>query len=693
MTHEMHQKVMPSHLQRDAYLYVRQSTLHQVLENTESTTRQYALRERAVALGWAPDRVVVIDSDLGQSGTATDREGFARLVADVGMGRVGVVLGLEVSRLARTSVDWHRLLEICALTDTLILDEDGLYNPGHFNDRLLLGLKGTMSEAELHVLRARLQGGILSKASRGELKIPLPVGLVYGPDGAVALDPDRQVQTALELFFVTFRQTGSACATVRRFREEGLLFPRRVQSGAHQGEIVWAPLYHWRALRILKNPRYTGAFVYGRSRERRVASGRGEREVLPRDQWHTFLPGAHPGYITWAEYEDNLRRLGENAQAHGADRRRSPPREGPALVQGVVLCGRCGGRMTVRYHCRGDRLLPDYMCQKDGIEQGERICQQVPGWSLDEAIGDLLVETVTPLALEVALTVQQELAANVEEADRLRRQQVERARYEAELAQRRYLRVDPDNRLVADSLEADWNRKLQGVAAAQEEYDRRCQIDQCRLDEEQRAQILAVARDFPRLWREPATPDRDRKRMVRLLVEDVTLRKDAQITAHVRFRGGATRTLILPIPQPSWQIWQTAPAVVQEIDRLLDEHTDGEVAALLNERGVHPGQAARFTTRIVARLRRTYHLADHATRLRRAGLLTLAEVAAQLGVCIATVRRWQQADLLVAYPINDKGEYLYAVPPTDAPLKWKHKGLASRPEAVSHKLQEVQCGA
>ena len=315
MNHELHQKVTASHLQRDAYLYVRQSTLRQVMENTESTTRQYALRERAVAFGWRPEQVVVIDCDLGQSGASTNREGFGRLVAEVGLGHVGVVLGLEVSRLARTSVDWHRLLEISALTDTLILDEDGLYNPGYFNDRLLLGLKGTMSEAELHVLRARLRGGILSKASRGELKTLLPVGLVYGPDDAVVLDPDRQVQAALHLFFETFRQTGSAGATVRRFREGGLLFPRRLRTGVHQGEVVWAPLLHWRALRVLKNPRYAGAFAYGRSQGRRGVTGQEERRIVPREQWHTFLPGAHPGYITWAVYEENLRHLWENAQA------------------------------------------------------------------------------------------------------------------------------------------------------------------------------------------------------------------------------------------------------------------------------------------------------------------------------------------------------------------------------------------
>lgn len=430
MTAELQQKVTVAHLQRAAYLYVRQSTLRQVLENTESTKRQYALRERAVALGWPPDRVVVIDSDLGQSGAAGDREGFQELVAAVGIGEVGMVLGLEVSRLARSSADWHRLLEICALTDTLILDEDGLYNPGHFNERLLLGLKGTMSEAELHVLRARLIGGILAKARRGELQMALPAGLVYALDGTVILDPDRQVQDRLRTFFETFRRTGSASATVRSFRVRGLLFPRRLRGGPHQGELAWGPLLHWHALRLLKNPRYAGAYAFGRTRSRKTVSGP-DTHAVPREQWHALLPDAHPGYISWAEHEDNLRRLQENAQAQGQDRRKSPPREGPALLQGLVICGRCGQRMTVRYKAHQGRLLPIYVCQRDGIAKGQPICQQIVGADLDAAIGDLLVAAVTPLALEVTLAVQQELAARAEEVDRLRRQQVERARYEA----------------------------------------------------------------------------------------------------------------------------------------------------------------------------------------------------------------------------------------------------------------------
>jgi len=691
---ELHQKVRASHLKRDAYLYVRQSTLRQVFENTESTKRQYALRDHAVALGWPLERIVIIDSDQGQSGAAADRQGFQKLVAEVGLGHAGIVLGLEVSRLARNSVEWSRLLEICALTDTLILDEDGIYDPGHFNDRLLLGLKGTMSEAELHILRARLRGGILSKASRGELKGRLPVGFVYGPDDRVILDPDQQVQQAINTFFQIFRRTGSAYLIVRAFNEQKLQFPRRIHGGSHAGELIWAPLTHSTALRILHNPRYAGAFFFGRSQTRRMVDGRMGIQLLPRDQWHSLIPEAHPGYITWDEYEANRQRLSENARAYGIDRRQSPPREGPALLQGLVICGICGNRMTIRYHTRGGRLLPDYMCQREGIERARQSCQTIPGANLDQAIGELLVEAITPMALEVALVVQQELVDRAKEVDRLRRQQVERARYEADLAQRRYLRVDPDNRLVADTLESFWNQKLRELTEAQEEYERQCQSDSFLLNEQQRAEILALATDFPRLWQDPHTPDRERKRMVQLILDDVTLIKGTHITAHVRFKGGATRSLSLPVPPLAWQLYQTDPMVIKAIDRLLDDYTDGEVAAILNERNLRSGRGKPFNRMIVARIRSKYALADRYSRLRTAGMLTIQEVACILGVCDETVKKWRCRGLLRAKAYNDKGQCLFEPLDENAPVRGKRKvnrQIIFKP--VSNQAEEVQYAA
>ena len=697
MSGNAHQKVTPSHLQRDAYLYVRQSTVRQVFENTESTRRQYALRERAVAMGWPIERVIVIDSDLGKSGASSvDREGFQKLVGEVGMGRAGIVLGLEVSRLARNSTDWHRLLEICALTDTLILDEDGIYSPSDFNDRLLLGLKGTMSEAELHVMRARLRGGILNQARRGALQTPLPVGLLYDPDGNVVLDPDGQVQRSFEHLFETFERTGSASATVKHFREQGLRFPRRPRYGPHKGELLWESLLHWRVLRVLHNPRYAGAFSFGRTHTRKRVDGTVEIKSLPREEWTVLLLDAHPGYISWEQFEANLRRLRDNAQAHGSERRKSPPREGPALIQGLVVCGRCGNRITVRYHTRKGEQWPEYVCQRKGIDTATRKCQQIPGAGIDRAIGELLVEAVTPVTLEVALKVQAELDARIHEADALRGQRVERARHEGDLARRRFMEVDPGNRLVADVLEAEWNEKLRGLHDAQEELEQRRQEDHRRISDEQRKEIFALAADFPRLWNDPKTPQRERKRMVRLLIEDVTLTKGDVITVGVRFRGGATQTLELTIPPRSWELRQTSKQIVAEIDTLLDDYTEAEIAGILNDRGHVSGEGKRFHARIVARLRHDYEMKNRYDRLRDAGMLALDEMADLLGVSTATVKIWRRHGLLRAHAYNDKNECLYEHPGEDPPVKAQGRKLSKRrplPNVEPYRSKEVQCEA
>jgi DNA invertase Pin-like site-specific DNA recombinase len=669
MTNDHHQKVRSSHLKRNAYLYVRQSTLRQVFENCESTKRQYDLRQRAVALGWAQEQVIVIDSDLGQSGASTDREGFQRLVAEVGMGHAGIVLGLEVSRLARNSMDWHRLLEICALTDTLICDQDGVYDPAHFNDRLLLGLKGTMSEAELHVLRARLQGGILNKARRGELEIRPPVGLVYTNEGKLILDPDRQVQQCLRWLFATFERTGSACATVKAARQEGLTFPHRCHKGPHKGELLWSALTHGQVLSALHNPRYAGAFAYGRFHTTKDIDGVAHLQRMPREEWVTLIPGMYEGYISWDQYERNQRRLHESAQTLGSDRRHGAPREGPALLQGLVLCGRCGRRMTIGYFSHHGQLCPEYRCQREGIEQGQPACQRIRGAGLDQAIGELLIEAVNPVALEVTLAVQQELQSRLDEADRLRRAQVERARYECDLAQRRYMRVDPDNRLVADSLEAQWNEKLRTLGEAQEEYARRREEDTRAVTDEQRSAIMALATDFPRLWKDPLTSDRDRKRMVRLLLEDVTLNRDEHIHVYVRFKGGAQKALQLPLPLCAWKQWLTPPAVVDEIDRLLDSHTVAQIADILNERGTKSGLGIPFHSRLVARLIRTYDLKPRYDRLRERGMLTVHEMAQRLNVNPVTVTKWRRYGLLRGHAYDDNNSALYEPLNDDVPRK------------------------
>jgi len=674
-------KVTAEHLTRTAFLYVRQSTLRQVLQNTESTARQYALRQRAVALGWPVEQVVVIDNDQGQSGaSAVDREGFQRLVGEVGVGRAGIVLGLEVSRLARNNADWHRLLEICALTGTLICDEDGLYDPSDFNDRLLLGLKGTMSEAELHFIRARLQGGILSKARRGELQTPLPVGLSYDPAGNVVLNPDGAVRQALEHLFRTFDRTGSARAVVQTFASERLLFPARIRSGPRKDELAWSPLAHWRVLRALHNPRYAGAFAYGRRRNRKMPNGKLTSNALPREQWTALIPDTHPGYITFEQFEANQRVLANNAHARGEDRAGGPAREGPALLQGLAICGKCGKRMTVRYHNRRGTLVPDYQCIGDNIQRHTPTCQVIPGHGVDEEISQLLLDTVTPLALDVALGVQTELEARADEADQLRRSHVERARHHAELARRRYLAVDPGNRLVADTLEADWNDKLRAVQTAQDDYEHASAATRATLTEQHKTQIRGLAADFPTLWSDPATPQRERKRITRLLIEDITLNRADQIHLHIRFRGGQTQTVTIPLPPPVGELRKTPAELIIQIDNLLDDHTEGEIATILNQQDLRSFDDKPFTGYIVKCLGKSHRLGSHQARLHAAGKLTLTEITEQLGVHHHTIKAWRRAGLLTSHKANDRNEQLYDPPEPGDPRLVKHLGqrLADR---------------
>jgi DNA invertase Pin-like site-specific DNA recombinase len=684
-------KVTSEHLRRLAYLYVRQSSLQQVQDHRESTARQYDLKRRAQALGWPAEQIVVIDEDLGLSGaSATERSGFQRLVADVGLGRVGLVMGLEVSRLARNSSDWHRLLEICALAETLILDEDGVYDPSHFNDRLLLGLKGTMSEAELHVLRARLLGGQLNKARRGELWMRPPIGLVYDHTRQhVELDPDTQIQDTVRVLFETFRRTGSAFHVVRHFAREGILWPRRLYTGGRAGEIVFGPLDHSRVLGILHNPRYAGAFVYGRRRQRKIAiAGQARYRLLPRAEWKVFLPNAHPGYITWEEFEANQATLLANAHSYGPDRRRSPAREGVALLQGLVLCGRCGDRMTVRYVVRQGHPVPDYLCQRRGIAAAQRVCQSVAGTGLDEAVAQVVLEAVTPAALDVALEVFEELRARKADVDRLRRAHVARAREEAEVAQRQFMLVRPEHRLVADSLERQWNEKLARLAEAEEEYRRATVVDGPELGADERGRIHALVSDLPRVWHDPRTPMRERKRMLRLLIEDVTLlRGDHTIQMHIRWKGGATTSLERPRPLGAPELRRTPGAIVEMIRALATEQTDHQIADTLNGRWLRSSTGHSFTRLRVRTLRDAYAIPSLAEHLRGNGWLTVAEMATQLHVHRATAKRFACEGVLRGRRADDKGSILFE--PLTGPLPRAHPGKRFRdrrryPQCVTH---------
>ena len=683
-------KVQPRHLERGAYLYIRQSSMRQVIENVESTKRQYALRERAIALGWHDHQIIVIDNDQGESGaSAAWREGFQRLVTDVGMGHAGIVMGLEVSRLARNNADWHRLLEICALADTLILDEDGVYDPTGFNDRLLLGLKGTMSEAELHVLKARLRGGILNKVRRGEYRCALPTGFVYDGAGNVALDPDLQVRETISHFFETFSRVGSASQTVKVFRNEGLYFPARIRKGQIT---IFQPLTASTAMRTLHNPRYAGAYVYGRRRYWRSHDGTKKLRTRECDDWLARIPDAHPGYISWEQFRQNLKILEANGRGFEVARA-SPPREGGALLQGRAVCGRCGRHLRTRYAARRGGLETWYICDRASGSRGEPNCQSIAGRPIDEAVGTLITEKMTPAAIELALEIRREIEARYEEADRLRHRAIERAQIEVDLAQRRYMLVDPANRLVADTLEREWNDKLRALARAQEERERGRQEDLCVLDEEIQRRLVALTTDFKTLWLDPGVPNRERKRLLACIIEDATLIKspeDGTTKVHMRFKGGKTETLTTLNPKSSAQQMKTQPKLVDLVDKLLDDHIYSEIADLLNERGLRPGGSARrgqadarFTALRVAYLVHRYGLRPRYERLRDRGMLTKEEAAASLGIHESTLNRWVEHGIVVRHAYNGYA-YLYEPfgpnPPVKHSSRWDQ--LTDRAAAI-----------
>jgi DNA invertase Pin-like site-specific DNA recombinase len=528
----MNPKIAEHHRSKPAYIYLRQSTPGQVRHHQESTERQYALREKALELGWSESLIRTLDRDLGRTGTEmAGREDFKTLVADVSMGQVGAVFALEVSRLARSNLDWHRLLELCALTTTLVIDEDGCYDPADFNDGLLLGLKGTMAQAELHFLHARLQGGKLNKAKKGELRFPLPVGFCYDEANRIILDPDEEVRGAVSLVFRLFRETGTAFAVMQRVAASALPFPKRSYGGAWDGKIIWGRLTHSRVLGILKNPFYAGMYVFGRYQYRREISPDGgvQKRIHPvaMPDWRVSLKEHHEGYITLEEFFKNQERLEKNRTNGEEMVLAGPAREGLALLQGLLLCGTCGRALTVRYVGNGG-IYPCYQCnwlRREGL--ASRDCMSFRCDRLDAAVAEEVLKALQPAELELALAALQELEARDQTILRQWQMRIERAEYEAALAERRYQEVDPCQRLVASTLERRWNDALLELA------DLRKQAAQFQRQEarvatpEQKAKVLALARDLPRLWHAPTTQAKDRKRMLRLLIKDIPSRSSS----------------------------------------------------------------------------------------------------------------------------------------------------------------------
>jgi DNA invertase Pin-like site-specific DNA recombinase len=653
MTHSFAPKIRPDHLDRTAQVYVRQSTMIQVRENTASTARQYDLAGRAHDLGWLPERIQVIDQDQGHSGASTaGRDGFQHLVAQVGLGRTGAVFSLEASRLARSCSDWYRLIEICALTNTLVIDEDGVYDPTQYSDRLLLGFLGTMSEAELHLIRSRLLGGKLKKASDGQLRFRLPTGLVYDLERRIVLDPDEQVQQAVRLIFDLFDQSPSALAVVKHFADHHLQCPTRFWGGSRHGQVIWRPLSHARVLGILHNPEYAGAYVYGRTKTRLLClpgeeprvKGR-TRQVRPED-WPFLIPGHHPGYITWDQFQRNQQRLDDNRTLPDHDRR-GALREGFALLQGIVRCGRCGRRMSVRYI--NNASVPSYECNSDHTRFAGKTCQSIRGDEIDAAVAGALLEAMRPAQLEVSMAAFDQIAAQARQLDRQWQLTLERARYEAELARRRFVAVEPENRLVARTLEREWNERLAEIERMERDETLRPRLASRLVHPEERRRVLALARDLSKVWHAPTTPQTARKQLLGYLIKDVTItRGETLVHVAIRWQTEACTVLEVPRPKRSYEVRRTDPLVIARIGVLTPDHTDSQIAAILDKEGLRSGTHGVLTAKKVQWIRHAYSLASGCPEgpaacqkgYRGDGRCTAQVAAEQLNVTVYTIADW-----------------------------------------------------
>ena len=650
--------VQETHRQKLACIYLRQSTLKQVRLHQESTERQYALREKAQQLGWLPERIRILDQDLGLSGTQmANRPDFQRLVSEVSLQKVGAGFALEASRLSRSDLDWHRLVDLCGWTGTLLIDEDGAYNPSDFNDRLLLGLKGTMSQAELHFLRARLQVGKLNKARKGQLRFPQPVGFVHTEPEGIVLDPDQEVQGAVKMVFAAFRQTASAYGVVPYFAQHRLLFPKRSYGGVWNGRLHWDHLGHGRVLGLLHNPAYAGAYVFGRYRGCKSFSPTGQMRSrmrkMPLSDWQVNLPDPHPGYITWEEYLSNQQLLAQN-QTVDAGAAGSAPREGSALLQGLLICGQCGRHLSPRYV--GHHRCVWYECNWRRRELAGKTCGTVRGDLLDAAITQRILSALVPAQVEIALAALDEVEQRDKALEHQWQLKIQRAEYEAQLAQRRFEEVDPSNRLVAATLEGRWEQALRELETLRQQYQQHQQDGQPLLSSEPRTQMRQLAHDLPRLWQSPSTTAKDRKRILRLLLKDVTLEKRSathQAILHLRWQGGATEDLVVSLPPNAADRWRYPEAFVHQVRQLAREQTDPQIATGFNQQGQRSSKGRTFTASMIAWVRHK-HKIPTPVQQPPAGL-TVRELAQKFAVSIHVIYYWLDKGLIAARRLRPRG--------------------------------------
>jgi len=665
ITDQRSTKISDTHLQKIAYVYLRQSSMGQVRNHRESTERQYALQELARNLGWPTARIVVLDGDLGKSGTSTnDREDFKTLVADVSLGKAGAVFAIEASRLARSNADWHRLIEICGITGTLMIDEDGCYDPCDFNDGLLLGLKGTMAQAELHFIRARLQGNKLNKARKGELRFPLPVGYVFDELNYIVKDPDAQVRSSIDLVFDYFQQCGSAYGVVQRFAREKLEFPKRSYGGTWAGKLIWGRLTDARVTAILKNPSYAGVYAFGRYRTIKEILENGEVRsrisCMPEENWLVNLRDHHEGYITFEQYTKNLDQLSRNQTNTKEMVLSAPAREGLALLQGLLICGCCGRRLTPRYQGNGG-IYPTYQCnwrKREGLST--KACMTVQCPPLDRAIEERVLEVLSREQIQLAIDAFEIVSRRHEQIDAQWKMRLDRAEYEAGLAQRRYEQVDPNNRLVAATLEQRWNDALIELEDVKDQIE---QQESRRLTSQQRDEVLELAQDLPQLWHNTATAWKDKKRILQLLISDMTVKKPEQRAAlfQVRWQGGVCEEIRVGLPRPIADRWRHNDALVERVREMAMTLDDAQIAARLNDEGLKTNKGNPFTIKSIKWIRHKHKIPPVDDR--KVGELTVKEVAARLGVRCGVVYYWIDKGLIHGRRRNAGSPYLLTVTP------------------------------
>jgi DNA invertase Pin-like site-specific DNA recombinase len=656
---ERPEKISGRHLERTAVVYIRQSSMQQVHRNQESTKIQYGLVGLAQQLGWGRERIVVIDEDLGVSGaSAAGREGFQRLLAEVALDHVGLIVGVEMSRLARSNRDWHQLLELCARFGTLIADLDGLYDPSRYNDRLLLGLKGTMSEAELHILRQRLLQGKLHKARRGELKTPVPTGYLLHPTGEITLDPDEEVQSAVRAVFDEFDRAGTIHGVLRALVSQGVQLGIRSRMRADRGDLAWHRAHRGMIINILRNPIYAGAYVYGRRRvdPRRQQPGRpatGRTSLLPPTEWHVCMQDRLPAYITWEHYERNQMRLNANRERH----RGGHPGNGPALLASLVVCGRCGYRMAVQYtKSANGRRYARYVCAHAAATRGEPICSGLTAGPLDDLIASLTLRALEPAALEMSLQVSADLERERQKAEGLWQKRLQRARYEAQRAERQYQAVEPENRLVARTLERAWEEKLHTERTLLEEHRRQRERRLQHLSDEERSTIRSLAQDLPALWTAPTTTPSDRKAVLRLVIDRVIAAVEQTsewVDVAVHWVGGHQTHTRIQRPVGKLVALGQYQKLLGEIGRLrADGYSASEIAKQLNNDGwVTPTQRNSFNERLVRAMVHRYGAGPKGPKRPPSddpNERWLKEVARELAMPVVTLYGWLERGWLRA---------------------------------------------